>query len=187
MMVTFSSASRASFSFTAAMATALSSSSALFLSASSLRDTASTFKKRGSSPSSASSASSPAGGANPPLVLASHAAFDRRFLSRSARHLLKTGPLIGLSGGSALYQSPPGANSRSDDGMYREPLYLHAARRLPAADCLHWSRHASSSVSGARDRFDPLAGDAELVRREYMASGEESPPCNQGQARSIWP
>jgi hypothetical protein len=71
--------------------------------------------------------------------------------------------------------------------MYREPLYLHAARRLPAADCLHWSRHASSSVSGARDRFDPLAGDAELVRREYMASGEESPPCNQGQARSIWP
>jgi hypothetical protein len=55
--------------------------------------------------------------------------------------------------------------------MYREPPYLHAARRLPAADCLHWSRHASSSVSGARDRFDPLAGDTELVRREYMASG----------------
>jgi hypothetical protein len=36
---------------------------------------------------------------------------------------------------------------------------------------LHWRRHASSTVSNERDRFDPLADDAELDRREDMACG----------------
>jgi hypothetical protein len=55
--------------------------------------------------------------------------------------------------------------------MYRAPAYLHAGRRLPAVDRLHWRRHASSTVSGERDRFDPLAGDAVLLRRAYMLTG----------------
>jgi hypothetical protein len=53
-------------------------------------------------------------------------------------------------------------------GTYAAPSYLQAARRLPAADLLHCRRHASSTVSGERDRFDPLAGEALLRRRESM-------------------
>jgi hypothetical protein len=38
--------------------------------------------------------------------------------------------------------------------------YLHTARRDPAAEYLHYRRHASSSSSG----FDPAAGDTEPRR-----------------------
>ena len=48
---------------------------------------------------------------------------------------------------------------------------MHAARRLPAAENLQWRRHASSSVSGDRDRFDPEAGDALQLHLADMASG----------------
>ena len=39
------------------------------------------------------------------------------------------------------------------------------------AESLQWRRHASSSVSGDQDRFDPEAGDALMLRRADMVSG----------------
>ncbi|XP_071679397.1 uncharacterized protein [Lolium perenne] len=164
-------AARASASFTAAMAAAFSSSSAFFFfSSASLTDSSIAGKKAGSW-SSSSSSSSPASGAPPPLVLpmvALHASFTRRWRSHSASHALNFGPLIGLSGGSSWYQRPPRVKSRSFAGTNSPPSYLQAARRLPAADLLQKSRQASSTLSGERDRFDPLAGEAVLRRRESM-------------------
>jgi hypothetical protein len=56
---------------------------------------------------------------------------------------------------------------QSVGGIHWEPTYLHAARRLPAAENLQWRRHASSTVSG----FDPAAGERLLRRCALMAGG----------------
>jgi hypothetical protein len=67
-------------------------------------------------------------------------------------------------------------------GIHSEQTYLHAARRLPAAEYLQWRRHASSTVSG----FDPTAGERLLRHEELMLAAVQMQRHARGNCSPEW-